>query len=61
MNYDQFQSWTTTASPDELTRAGKSILSNISKLDSTHRNRFVQEVQNDPSIQRLFDSQRTNS
>lgn len=50
----QFTNWVNSASPDELFGIGTQVLSRISTLPQTQRDKFYTQVQNDPSISKLF-------
>lgn len=50
-----FTSWIDGATPDEVISAGRQVLKRIALLDQTHRDRFVADLESDPTVARLFE------
>jgi hypothetical protein len=53
----QINSWISTASQQDLTALGETVLNRISQSDQKHRDAFVKRVQDNPQISRMFDKQ----
>jgi hypothetical protein len=54
-----FYDWLKTATPDEKIAAAKRTLATIGELDTTHQERFVQEVAGDPVAGKVFEDLKT--
>jgi hypothetical protein len=51
----RFEDWLKDATPDEKITAAKRSLAAIGELDTTYRERFVQEVTGDPTTAKVFE------